>query len=174
MKIVMKKCPICGNDIMSDVKRCTFCSARQALQKYEQPAIGVYDPVRVMFIPRVTRIEILNPGKVLRFTFHDDSQIKTICANGDMFDPEMACYIAYAKMLNKRCFRNAYNAEGIVYLANDLRFEKCYEKLVTKAMKIYEKALTEYNSTRMVQINGKSPRDIMDEFLNAALGKSEV
>lgn len=191
MKIEMVRCPICGAFVESTAETCVFCKDRIGAittkrvrveydkvprsGRYEQvvTADSIYDPIRAMLIPKVTRIEILNPEKVLRFTFHNGSQIKTICAKNDTFDSELACYIAYAKMLNNRLFRKAYNAEGIVNLANNLRYEKCYEKLVTKALKIYVKELTEYNSGHMVEIDGKSPRDIIDGFLNA-LKKSGV
>lgn len=193
MNIKMMRCPFCGEWTQYG-NECAICKngigiittekkgglrARIEYDKvsritgYPITVDDVPDPIRSMLIPKVKRIEILNPEKVLRFTFCDGTQIKTICSKEDKFDPELACYIAYAKMLNKRRFRKAYNAEGIVNLATQLRFEKCYEKLVNKAMKIYVRELEEYNSTRMVLIDGESPRDIIDKFIGA-LKKSGV
>lgn len=50
-------------------------------------------------IPEIEKVEIINPGKVIRFTFYDNRQVKTIRRDEDSFDFEFAFYIAYAKLL---------------------------------------------------------------------------
>lgn len=187
MKVEMVRCPNCGEFVESTATTCVFCKDNigaittkrvrveydkvppRGLRRYQVSLDKVCDPIRTILIPKVKRIEILNPEKVLRFTFFDDSQIKTICAKEDKFDSELACYIAYAKMLNKRCYRNAYNAEGIVNMAMQLRYEKCYEKLVTKALKMYYKLITESIS----KTNSTIPETIIDKLIGA-INKSGV
>ena len=50
----------------------------------------------------ITKVEVLCPNKVLRFTFNDKTNIKTICTENDEFDFRFAFFIAFAKKLYKK------------------------------------------------------------------------
>lgn len=85
-------------------------------------------------LPFITKTEILKPNKVIRFIFNDDTIIKTICDDKDVFNFERSFYIAYAKYLSK----NDLTPEGIEYLAQQLSYYKTIQRLVRKAIKRYE------------------------------------
>lgn len=87
------------------------------------------------YIPHIEKIEILNPNKVLRFTFSNKKQIKTICDNVDDFNFEYACFLAYAKLL----YKDEYTFEGILYKADELRYQKRFVKLVNEGIKKFNK-----------------------------------
>ena len=86
-------------------------------------------------IPEIKKVEILNPGKVIRFTFHNGSQVKTIRRDEDPWDFEFAFYIAYAKLLWSRHL----NPEGIWQKACELKGQKLYVKLVEKAIRRFNR-----------------------------------
>ena len=79
------------------------------------------------------KVEELVPFKVYRFTFADNTVIKTICRNEDPFDLEYAFYLALAK---KKCSKN-YTFEGVLHKAEEFRYEKYYAKIVRKGMKLF-------------------------------------
>ena len=81
------------------------------------------------------KVEILRPNKVIRFTFEDDTVIKTICEEEDTFDFEFAFYIALAKKFFKKC----YTPEGILHKAKEFSYEKSYVKRVKQGIKLYYK-----------------------------------
>ena len=85
--------------------------------------------------PKITNVEILNPNKVVRFTFENKKQIKTICSEKDSFDFEQAFYIAYAKFF----FAKNVTSEGIEFYANELRFRKAIIKEVNRGLKLYKR-----------------------------------
>lgn len=82
-------------------------------------------------VPEIEKVEILNPGKVIRFTFYDKNQVKTIRRDDDSWDFEFAFYIAYAKLL----WGKYLNPEGIWQKACELKGQKLYVKLVEKAIR---------------------------------------
>ena len=47
----------------------------------------------------IDKIEELKPEKVYRFTFNDNTIIKTVCSGEDVFDLRYACFLAIAKKL---------------------------------------------------------------------------
>lgn len=81
------------------------------------------------------KIEELVPFKVYRFTFLDNTVIKTVCANEDPFDLEYAFYLALAK----KKFSCSHTFEGVLYKADTLRYEKYYANLVKQGMKLFKK-----------------------------------
>ena len=83
----------------------------------------------------ITKVEILCPNKVLRFTFDDETIIKTICTEDDEFDFRFAFFIAFAKKL----YKNTYTSEGIFQKAKELQYTKEYVKKVDKAIKTFER-----------------------------------
>ena len=83
--------------------------------------------------PYITKVEILNPDKVMRFTFSDNDIVKTVCIQDDIFDFEFAFYLAYAKHF----FRDILNTNGIEKKAKELKDMKFFNYLVKKAMKTY-------------------------------------
>lgn len=85
------------------------------------------------------KIEILNPNKVIRFTFNDNTVIKTICLNGDSFDFEYAFYLAIAKKL----YSKELTIEGIEAKAKELSYTKEYVKIVEKGLKLYKNQIKE-------------------------------
>lgn len=90
---------------------------------------------------KIIKVEVLCPDKVLRFTFDDGSIIKTICTENDIFDFELAFYIAFAK----KEFGHIYTAEGIYHKAKEMQYMKQYVKKVNAAIKVYLKSVKEKN-----------------------------
>ena len=86
-------------------------------------------------VPEIEKVEILNPGKVIRFTFYDERQVKTIRRDEDSWDFEFAFYIAYAKLL----WGKYLNAEGTWQKACELKGQKLYVKLVEKAIRRFNR-----------------------------------
>ena len=86
-------------------------------------------------VPEIRRVEVLNPKKVLRFTFADGTQVKTIRRDEDSFDFEFAFYIAYAKLL----WGKYLTLEGIWQKACELKGQKLYVKLVEKAIRRFNR-----------------------------------
>ena len=85
------------------------------------------------------KIEELVPQKVYRFTFHDGTVVKTICAETDVFDLEYAFYLA----LSKKLFSKTYTFSGILYKTQELYFQKYYAKIVKKGIKLFNKTQKE-------------------------------
>lgn len=89
----------------------------------------------IVGIPEIKKVEILNPGKVIRFTFCSGRQVKTIRRDEDSWDFEFAFYIAYAKLL----WGKYLTPEGIWQKACDLKGQKLYVKLVEKAIRRFNR-----------------------------------
>ena len=85
--------------------------------------------------PVITKIEVLVPNKVLRFTFQHGTQIKTVCNNEDAFDFEFAIYLAFAKLF----YKQTYTREGIEYKAHSMKYIKFWVKKVKEAVRTYKK-----------------------------------
>ena len=85
--------------------------------------------------PFITKIEVLVPNKVLRFTFHYGTQIKTICNDEDTFDFEFAIYLAFSKLL---CSKD-YTKEGIEHMAHEMRYSKLWTRKVKETIQTYKK-----------------------------------
>lgn len=86
--------------------------------------------------PKFTKIEILCPEKVMRFTFDDKTVIKTICDEEDDFDFEFAFFIALAKKM----YGKEYTSRGIFTKACELEVQKKYIKIVKKGIKVFKAA----------------------------------
>lgn len=82
----------------------------------------------------ITKVEILCSRKVLRFTFNDNTTIKTICSEEDTFDFRFAFFIAFAKKL----FKDTYTPEGIFQKAKEMQYMKTWIKKVNKSIKLFE------------------------------------
>lgn len=126
-----------------------YSYAPQPMMKLQKDAYGTWkiviedqkneEPPKMQkksdYIPHIEKIEVLNPNKVLRFTFSNKKQIKTICDNVDDFNFEYACFLAYAKLL----YKEEYTFEGVLYKADELRYKKSFIKLVNEGIKKYNK-----------------------------------
>lgn len=88
-----------------------------------------------LFAPYITKVEVLKPGKVLRFTFSDEVEIKTICIDTDSFDFKFAFYLAYAKYF----WGGVLTTQGIENKAKEFMEIKFFNFLVQKGMKVYFK-----------------------------------
>lgn len=86
---------------------------------------------------RFTKVEMLAPNKVMRFTFNKGRVIKTVCKDGDTFTIETACYVALAKYLSY----GTLTPEGISAFAEELRYYKQANKIVEAGIKTYEKSI---------------------------------
>lgn len=87
----------------------------------------------------IKEIKILNPNKVVGFTFTDGQRIKTICDNNDIFSLEYACFLAYSKKI----YKNTLTYEGVIKKVEELQYQKKYVKLVKDAIKTYNAAIKE-------------------------------
>lgn len=89
------------------------------------------------WIPTIKKVEILNPKKVIRFTFDniDQTTVKTICSEEDNFDFKFAFYLAYAKYL----YKNTLTPKGIERKAKEFEDFKIFNYLVNNGIKTYYK-----------------------------------
>jgi len=89
--------------------------------------------------PKIVKIEVLVPNKVLRFTFKYGTQIKTICNDEDTFDFDFAIYLAYSKLVNK----DICTKEGIENQAHEMKYWKHWVKKAKEAKKLFKQQETE-------------------------------
>lgn len=87
-----------------------------------------------MMNPEIIKIEILVPNKVLRFTFKNGTQIKTVCNNEDTFNFNFAIYLAFAKLI----YENIYTREGIEHMAHEMTYQKKWVKMVKETVKMFK------------------------------------
>ena len=85
------------------------------------------------YVPYITKVEVLKPGKVLRFTFSDKTVIKTVCLDADTFDFKFAFFLAYAKYFCSK----THTPQGIENHAKHLMDLKVFNSLVRAGMKVY-------------------------------------
>ena len=83
----------------------------------------------------IYKIEEIKPEKVYRFTFGDNTVIKTICSGIDVFDLRYACFLAIAKKL----YSKILTFEGVINESYQLMYYKDYNKMVDKAIKKFYK-----------------------------------
>lgn len=101
--------------------------------------------------PEIKKIEILKPNKVIKFTFSDDTIIKTICSENDVFEFDYSCYLAYSKYI----FKKFLTIEGIERKAKELSENKELKKLVDKAIKQYFKEQKEEQKKKQKELEEK-------------------
>lgn len=89
--------------------------------------------------PKIVKIEVLVPNKVLRFTFKYGTQIKTICNDEDVFDFDFAIYLAYSKLINS----DKFTKEGVEYKAHEMKYQKRWVKKIKEAKKLFKQQETE-------------------------------
>ena len=82
----------------------------------------------------IFNINVIVPDKVVEIEFYDSKE-KMVCHEDDTFDLRKCCFIAIAKHLYKK----DYTYEGIEYMAEQLKYQKKYVKIVDKALKDYRK-----------------------------------
>ena len=87
-----------------------------------------------MMDPEIVKIEILVPNKVLRFTFKNGTQIKTVCNDEDTFDFNFAIYLAFAKLV----YDVTYTREGIEHMAHEMTYQKKWVKKVKETIKMFK------------------------------------
>lgn len=83
----------------------------------------------------ISDINILVPNKVVEVIFNDNKKEKMLCHEDDTFDLKDACFIA----ISKRLYKDTYTFEGIEHMANEMKYQKKYVKMVDKALKEYKK-----------------------------------
>lgn len=88
---------------------------------------------------KFTKVEMLAPNKVIRFTLNTGGIIKTVCKDGDTFSIETAFYVALAKYLSYR----SLTPEGISAFAEELKHYKQAKKIVEAGIKTYERSVKE-------------------------------
>lgn len=88
---------------------------------------------------RFSKIEMLAPNKVMRFTFNKGGVVKTVCKDDDVFTVESACYIALAKLLSY----GRLTPDGISAFAEELRYYKEANKIVEAGLKLYNRSVKE-------------------------------
>lgn len=98
-------------------------------------------------LPHIKEIKILNPNKVVGFTFDNGKKIKTICDNNDTFNLEYACFLAYAKLL----YSKDYTFEGVLYKAKEISYKKEFVQLVKEGLRKYKKAEKEKEKTERLK-----------------------
>ena len=86
--------------------------------------------------PQIKEIKILNPNKVVGFTFSNGKKIKTICDDNDVFDLKYACFLAYAKLM----YSEDYTFEGVLHRAKEISYQKKFVRLVNEGLKRYKEA----------------------------------
>ena len=79
-----------------------------------------------MKVPKIIDIKILNPNKVVGFTFDNKRKVKTICSENDIFSLEYACFLAYSKLI----FGSILTFEGVLRMVELLQYSKDCIKLV--------------------------------------------
>ena len=84
---------------------------------------------------KITNVEILNPQKVVRFTFENGKQIETICDDTDNFSLNDAIYVALAKYISE----GDLTGDGVWNLAQELKYYKIAQKIATKTIKLFFK-----------------------------------
>lgn len=82
-----------------------------------------------------TDIKEYVPGKVYSFIFADETKIKTVCSDEDVFNLEYAFYLA----LSKKLFSKELTFEGILRMVEEIRCQKYYVNLVKKGIKLFNK-----------------------------------
>lgn len=87
----------------------------------------------------IERFDILSSKKVIKVQFTDGTSVKAICHDGDVFSLNRGLFIAMAK----RLYGDEYTVEGVEFMAAQLSYLKKYNKMVDKAIKLYEKEIKE-------------------------------
>lgn len=110
-------------------------SAADYLNSFNTTIGTLFNEVNDRNNPVITKIEVLVPNKVLRFTFQHGTQIKTVCNDEDTFDFEFAIYLAFAKLF----YGQSYTREGIEHKARSMKYLKYWVKKVKETIKTYKK-----------------------------------
>lgn len=115
--------------------------------------VQIFLPCNIVIqIPIIIKAEILNPNKVLRFTFSDKTIIKTICDQVDSFDFEYSFYLAYAKYL----YGKTLTTNGIEKMAKDFKNVKAINKLVQKNIKMFYAQEKEKEKQKQIEAEKKA------------------
>lgn len=101
-------------------------------EKYTNYIINKYCP---NIFTNLTKIEMLVPNKVMRFTFSDGTQVKTICHDEDMFDLRYAFLLAFAK----RYFKGLYTREGFEKYAHYMGLIKYWDRKAKEGIQLFKK-----------------------------------
>lgn len=106
-------------------------------------------------VPYITKVEVLKPGKVMRFTFSDKTEIKTVCTDADDFNFKFAFYLAYAKYL----YKNILTPAGIEKKAKEFMDVIFFNSLVKKGMRIYLNQKKEEERLEKAEAESKAIRE---------------
>lgn len=103
---------------------------------------------------KITKIEILKPYKVLRFTFADKTVIKTICDDMDIFDLDFACFLA----ISKKIYGKDWTADGVYSKTFELMEQKKYIKIVKQAVSQFKKEQKEKEQKERIEKEQKEAK----------------
>ena len=106
-------------------------------------------------VPYIIKVEVLKPGKVMRFTFSDKAEIKTVCTDADDFNFKFAFYLAYAKYLYKKVLTPA----GIEKKAKEFMDTIFFNSLVKKGMRVYLNQKKEEERLEKAKAESKAIRE---------------
>ena len=126
---------------------------------YDLPSDSYKVKIKEKDLPKITKVEVLNPNKVMRFTFDNKQTIKTICLDSDNFDFEFSFFLAYSKFL----YSKLLTIEGIEKKAIEMKYEKKFVNLVKEGMKVYKADLKKQEEEKKEKEKLKEQRRIENE-----------
>ena len=110
--------------------------SKEALKEFYYPlSYSISYSTEIKDSNEFTDIKEYVPGKVYSFTFADETKIKTVCSDEDVFNLEYAFYLA----LSKKLFFKELTFEGILRMVEEIRCQKYYVNLVKKGIKLFNK-----------------------------------
>lgn len=153
----VSNCTISANDLKSHTFYCDYFNQSKDLIYHtpNDPKIMCYNKDLNLKVPYITKIEVLKPGKVIRFTFSDKTEIKTVCTNTDVFNFKFAFYLAYSKYL----YKNILTPTGIEKKAKEFMDIIFFNSLVKKGMKIYLNQKKEEEKLEKAKAESKAIRE---------------
>lgn len=103
--------------------------------------MGIYSAKMRGYNPdEIIDIKVLDDNnRVVKVEFGDGYVVKNVRDEEDVFDIEECLYLAMAKKL----YRKEYTYEGILHMAEELKFKKDAVSIVKHGVKVYEKYLEE-------------------------------
>lgn len=121
------------------VKAAMDCSDFITLMSIYGGKICSYNPDEII------DIKVLDDNnRVVKVKFADGYVVKNVRDEEDAFDIEECLYLALAKKL----YRKEYTYEGILHMAEELKFKKNAVSIVKHGVKVYEEYLEEEKSKK--------------------------
>lgn len=121
------------------VKAAMDCSDFITLMSIYGAKMRSYNPNEII------EIKVLDDNnRVVKVEFSDGYVVKNVRDEEDVFDIEECLYLALAKKL----YRKEYTYEGILHMAEELKFKKYAVSIVKNGVKVYEEYLKEEKSKK--------------------------